>query len=255
MHILLSLVLAFTAVMAAPRSSHRIVGGSITNINSYPDMVAVLLKFRDNWFRHWCGGVILNNRSILTAAHCFVVLTTSSWQIRAGSTYADSYGVVYAVSAIINHQQYNRITIDNDIGILRVVGSIQYTNVIQPASIAGANYQLADNQVVWAAGWGATAPGGSGSDQLRHVQIWTVNQAVCRERYAELRLILTDNMLCSGWLDVGVRDQCQGDSGGPLYHNRVVVGLSSWGKSCALPRYPGVNTRVSRYTSWIQANA
>lgn len=60
-------------------------------------------------------------------------------------------------------------------------------------------------------------------------------------------------MLCSGWLDVGGRDQCQGDSGGPLIHNNVVVGVCSWGHSCAQPRYPGVNTRVSRYTAWIQA--
>ncbi|XP_047999851.1 trypsin, alkaline C-like [Leguminivora glycinivorella] len=62
-------------------------------------------------------------------------------------------------------------------------------------------------------------------------------------------------MLCSGWLDVGGRDQCQGDSGGPLIHNGVVIGVCSWGEQCALPRYPGVNARVSRYTSWIQSNA
>lgn len=62
-------------------------------------------------------------------------------------------------------------------------------------------------------------------------------------------------MLCSGWLDVGGRDQCQGDSGGPLIHNNVIVGICSWGNQCALPRYPGVNTRVSRVSAWIVANA
>lgn len=96
---------------------------------------------------------------------------------------------------------------------------------------------------------------GPASEQLRHVQIWTVNQAVCRARYAEIGRTVTDNMLCSGWLDVGGRDQCQGDSGGPLVHNGVVVGVCSWGEECALARYPGVNARVSRYTAWIQANA
>lgn len=92
------------------------------------------------------------------------------------------------------------------------------------------------------------------SEQLRHVQIWTVNQAVCRSRYARIGAI-TDNMLCSGWLDVGGRDQCQGDSGGPLLHNNVIVGVSSWGQGCADKNFPGVNTRVSRYSSWIQSNS
>lgn len=63
--------------------------------------------------------------------------------------------------------------------------------------------------------------------------------------------MVTDNMICSGWLDVGGRDQCQGDSGGPLIHNGVIVGLSSWGWDCASPVWPGVNTRVSSYTDWV----
>jgi trypsin len=93
------------------------------------------------------------------------------------------------------------------------------------------------------------------SEQLRHVQIWTVNQEVCSSRYAVILRTITDNMLCSGYLDVGGRDQCQGDSGGPLYHNRVVVGVCSWGYGCASARFPGVNARVSRFASWIVANA
>ncbi|XP_028171023.1 trypsin, alkaline A-like [Ostrinia furnacalis] len=60
---------------------------------------------------------------------------------------------------------------------------------------------------------------------------------------------------CSGWLDVGGRDQCQGDSGGPLFHNGVVVGVCSFGYGCALPGFPGVNARVSSFINWISSNA
>lgn len=97
--------------------------------------------------------------------------------------------------------------------------------------------------------------GGSKSEQLRHVGIWTVNQNTCRSRYAPLGNSVTDNMVCSGWLNVGGRGQCSGDGGGPLLHNNVVVGVSSWGYLCGQANYPDVNTRVSRFTSWIQANA
>ncbi|MBN4724496.1 serine protease, partial [Escherichia coli] len=126
---------------------------------------------------------------------------------------------------IINHPSYNANTYDSDIAVMRSATTIVYVNnAAQPGSIASANYNLADNQVVWAAGWGATESS-SGSEQLRHVQIWTINQNTCNQRYGGS---ITANMLCSGWLDVGGRDQCSGDSGGPLYHNRVVVGVCSW---------------------------
>lgn len=97
--------------------------------------------------------------------------------------------------------------------------------------------------------------GGSKSEQLRHVQIWTVNQQQCANSYRNIGFNVTSNMLCAGWFGVGGRDQCQNDAGGPLIHNSVVVGISSWGYQCGLPFYPGINTRVSRFTTWIQDNA
>lgn len=96
---------------------------------------------------------------------------------------------------------------------------------------------------------------GSPSVRLRHVQVWAVNQAVCRSRYAERGNTITSNMLCTGYLDVGGRDACQGDSGGPVIHDGVIVGVTSWGHQCAHARFPGVNARVSRFTTWIQNNS
>ncbi|XP_026756774.2 trypsin CFT-1-like [Galleria mellonella] len=243
------------AVAAVPKNPQRIIGGALTNINNYPEIAALLFSWNGAAYSQACGGSILNKRSILSAAHCFVGDPANRWRVRVGSTNANSGGVVHNVNAIITHGSYNSGTNDNDVSILRLSSNLAYTDVIQPASIAGSSYNLADNQVVYAAGWGATSVGGSGSEQLRHVQIWTVNHETCRNRYAEIGHTLTDNMLCSGWLDVGGRDQCQGDSGGPLYHNKVVVGVCSWGVQCALARYPGVNARISRYATWIQENA
>ncbi|XP_026759202.2 trypsin CFT-1-like [Galleria mellonella] len=255
MRFILVCVTVIAAVTAEPRNPQRIVGGSVTNINSYPDIASLLYSWNGVTFSQSCGGSILNHRSVLSAAHCFYGDPANRWRIRVGSTYANSGGVVYNIASIINHPLYNVVTSDNDVSILRTATNIVFSNVVQAASIASANYNLADNQIVYAAGWGTTSYGGPSSEQLRHVQIWTINQATCRNRYAELGLTVTDNMLCSGWLDVGGRDQCQGDSGGPLYHNRVVVGVCSWGAQCALARYPGVNARVSRFTAWIQGNA
>ncbi|XP_053621213.1 trypsin CFT-1-like [Plodia interpunctella] len=237
------------------RNGQRIVGGSVTDISQWPEMAALLFSLGTTGHTQSCGGTILNQRSILSAAHCFYGLAPERWQVRLGSTNANSGGVVFTTQQIINHPQYSPLTNDNDIAILRVAGTISYGNNIRAGRIAGANYNLGDNQVVWATGWGLTSAGGSPSEQLREVQIWSVNQDICRNRYGSAGATITDNMLCSGWLDVGGRDQCTQDSGGPLFHNGVVVGVCSWGFGCADPFFPGINARVSRYTAWIQANA
>jgi len=70
-----------------------------------------------------------------------------------------------------------------------------------------------------------------------------------------------DAQICAGNYD-GDKDACQGDSGGGLYiqqtlgnaEKRVVVGLTSYGYGCGLPRYPGIYTRVSFYLGWIENN-
>lgn len=92
---------------------------------------------------------------------------------------------------------------------------------------------------------------GPQSEQLRHVQVWTVNQDTCIARYSGISTI-TEGMLCAGWLDVGGRDACTSDSGGPLYYQGVVVGVVSFGVGCALPYYPGVYARVQHFSHWIQ---
>ncbi|XP_075975615.1 trypsin, alkaline C-like [Anticarsia gemmatalis] len=255
MRVIISLALCFAAVTAVPTKSQRIVGGSLTSIESYPTIAALLYSWNGNTYGQSCGGTIINNRAILTAAHCPHGDAASRWRVRLGSTRANSGGSVYTLGSISIHPSYSPSTMNNDVAIMRIAGTIAYNSVVQPASIAGANYNLGDHQVVWAAGWGTVSSGGPASEQLRHVQIWTINQATCRSRYAAAGMSITDNMLCTGWLDVGGRDQCQGDTGSPLYHNHVVVGVCSWGESYALAFFPGVNARVSRYTSWIQANA
>lgn len=99
--------------------------------------------------------------------------------------------------------------------------------------------------------------GGVSSAILRDVTIFTIDRDLCTARYANLLIPqrVTENMICAGILDVGGKDACQGDSGGPLYYADILVGIVSWGRSCADPVYPGVSARVSSYTNWIVATA
>uniref|UniRef100_A0A2H1W9X8 trypsin n=1 Tax=Spodoptera frugiperda TaxID=7108 RepID=A0A2H1W9X8_SPOFR len=242
-------------IAAVPSNPQRIVGGYVTSIGRYPSIAALL--YTSNWNQYWqsCGGTIINNRSILTAAHCIAGDEVGRWRIRVGSTFANSGGVVHNVNQHIVHHSYDFRSLDNDIAILHSASSFAFNNNVRAVSIAGSNYDLPENRYVWAAGWGTTSSGASsGSEQLQHVQLVTINHNTCRNNYATQGVTITDNMLCSGW-PTGGRDQCQGDSGGPLYHNGIVVGVCSFGIGCGQVNFPGVNARVSSYTSWISSKA
>ncbi|XP_022821656.1 trypsin, alkaline B-like [Spodoptera litura] len=249
------LAISLTAVTAVPAKQSVIVGGSVAVISQYPSVVGLLYSSNGNNFYEVCVGTIVTTKSILTAAHCVYGDAVYKWRARAGSSWANSGGTVYALNSFTIHPSFNFRTMNNDIAILRTPVIITNSNVVKPASIAGVNYNLPDNQVVWAVGWGTPLVGAAPGEQLRHIQAWTINQNTCASSYAAFGANVTANMLCFGWPKGGARDQCQGDSGGPVYHNGILVGISSWGYGCANAAYPGVNTRISKLASWIQTNA
>jgi trypsin len=98
-------------------------------------------------------------------------------------------------------------------------------------------------------GWGTTTPGGDLPNQLQAVNVTITDREVCNTAYADYGGI-TVNMICAGEPGGG-KDACQGDSGGPLTVDGQLVGIVSWGLSCALADYPGVYSNVFTLKSFI----
>ncbi|XP_050355211.1 trypsin CFT-1-like [Nymphalis io] len=234
----------------------RISGGSTADISAYPFATSLLSNRGEGAYTQVCGGTIISSSAILSAASCFVTNNVVDsmlwWRARVGSTYSNSRGLIYLIRRITTHSDFQTTTRVNDIAVLRTSLNIVFGQNVQAAYIAGGSYSLANNQPVWAIGWGVTSVS---IIKLRQVQIWVNDQQTCATRYAEVNFSVTSNMLCAGWLDVGVRGQCQGDTGSPLLHNGVVVGVYSWTQSCGNSRYSNINTRVSAYSRWIEATA
>ncbi|CAG9793542.1 unnamed protein product [Diatraea saccharalis] len=246
---------ARSCIASAPS---RIVGGEVTTIDNYPSIVQVdyFGVFTQTWSQS-CAANILNSLYVLSAAHCFVGIfyQPSFRRIRAGATFRNTGGSVINVAQEFNHPSFGTpgMGVDGDITVVRLVQNIVYNPVIQPGAIVPQGYQIPDNMPVVHAGWGTTSEAGQLSEQLRDVTIYTVNNDLCRERYAAFNplMVVTPNMICAGILDVGGKDACQGDSGGPLYFSDVLVGVVSWGEGCGNATFPGASTAVASYTNWI----
>ncbi|XP_063705348.1 trypsin-3-like [Culicoides brevitarsis] len=237
--------IVFTCLLVAVSAywqpkGQRIVGGEQITINQRPFQVSL----NYNGY-HYCGGSILNEYTILTAAHC-AQNHVSYYKVRAGSSSKNEGGQLVQVSTIINHPRYGSNGYDSDVAIMKLSEPLRFSAEVQPIKLAPRGYQVGDGDTVVVSGWGALASGGSSPMYLYQVAVPTVNQQVCANAYGASSI--TNTMICAG---LGGKDSCQGDSGGPLTHGDLHVGIVSWGRGCALAGYPGVYARTSELRDFI----
>ncbi|KAH8418668.1 hypothetical protein KR222_009239, partial [Zaprionus bogoriensis] len=220
----------------------RIVGGTATTISSFPWQISLQRSGS-----HSCGGSIYSANIIVTAAHCLQSVSASSLQVRAGSSYWSSGGVVSKVAAFRNHEGYNARTMINDIAIIRLSSSLSFSSTIKAISLASSN--PANGAAAAVSGWGTLSSGASSlPSQLQFVNLNIVSQSKCASSTYGYGSQIKSTMICA--YSSG-KDSCQGDSGGPLVSGGVLVGVVSWGYGCAYANYPGVYADVAVLRSWV----
>jgi len=235
-------------------TSSYIVGGREASRHSIPWQVSV----QTTRGFHFCGGTILNNKYVLTAAHCVKPGQNINVVIGAHSkkNWRNDGGKSYRVERITNHRDYNtRGRMRNDISLLKISGGMSLTTHAMPACLPPAGYEWPSSTQFMVSGWGTLSSGGSSPDKLMQVTVPLVPLSKCARQNgmdSSWRKVV-----CAG-LDRGGKDSCQGDSGGPLvakYNGKwTLAGVVSWGKGCAKAGYPGVYTHVSHYIDWLKQN-
>ncbi|KAM6973022.1 ST14 transmembrane serine protease matriptase a [Aplochiton taeniatus] len=236
----------------------RIVGGQAAEEGEYPWQVSLHLKNQG----HVCGASIINERWLVTAAHCVQddakvrYSQPGTWEAYMGlhtqSLKTGRNVVRRDLRQIISHPYYNAYTFDNDIALMELESPLTFTDFIRPVCLPAPQHDFPVGDSVWISGWGATREGGTGAIVLQKAEVRIINGTVCNELMSGQ---ITSRMLCAGVLKGGV-DACQGDSGGPLSSPTLggrtfLAGVVSWGDGCARRNKPGIYSTVTKFRGWI----
>ncbi|XP_031632942.1 phenoloxidase-activating factor 2-like isoform X2 [Contarinia nasturtii] len=217
-----------------------------------------------------CGGSLINQSVILTAAHCLYqkgtpLLNVQMWKVRAGEWDLNTTFEPYshqdrAVRKIVIHPHFRRSGVLNDIALLFLTQPFELGPHIN--SICLPNPDLVfDQRSCFATGWGKDSFDDEANFQhiLKRIELPIVARELCVQRLRETRLGLNfelhPSFICAGKPG---HDTCTGDGGSPLIcqirnapGRYAQAGIVSWGIKCGDPRVPGVYVNVSMFWDWV----
>uniref|UniRef100_A0AAG5CUX6 Peptidase S1 domain-containing protein n=1 Tax=Anopheles atroparvus TaxID=41427 RepID=A0AAG5CUX6_ANOAO len=242
-----------------------IVGGVEAKYGEFPHqaMLGFPLEANPRKFDFKCGGSLISEQHVLTAAHCFAhgdptVVRLGEYDI---STLTGDEEQI-PIERIRRHPDYPSKQPYNDIALVRLKSPVRLSKYIRPACLWDTEYR--NTTKFTATGFGHEEFGGTMSKVLRKVQLAEYPAEDCAEQFRTIRRLragLSAGQMCVGSIGDEITDTCQGDSGGPLqtltyqksctYH---IVGITSVGGACGTRKSKAIYTKVSHYIDWIEDN-
>ncbi|XP_036427560.1 plasminogen activator, urokinase b [Colossoma macropomum] len=252
---------------ARPALRFKIVGGSLSAVESHPWMATVFWRSSSQHRVFRCAGSLIAPCWVLTAAHCFPDGADTDvcrlWVVLGKTALNETdkrKEQEFRVVELHMHENFDNTdgSFNNDIALLRISGPdgacAVESNSVRTVCVAAPDSTLPDGTSCEIAGYGKEQQGlWYNSQYLREGKVNLLPQDVCSSK-SYYGNEITENMLCAGAPDWSV-DACKGDSGGPLVcsvnDSLFLYGVVSWGEGCSREFRPGVYTRVSKYHHWI----
>ncbi|CAF4875007.1 unnamed protein product [Rotaria sp. Silwood1] len=212
----------------------RIIGGQNAVRNSYPWMVLLETEFSTDLYK--CGGVLLSQLHVLTAAHCMIDDgNPQNVTVFAGIHHREDSKYRVLARTITIHPWYDKNTFANDIAIVTLRSALPSNDSRIGTICLPSDNPLLPNRDAVAIGWGCTTYDGDSSEILKEVTLRILDASIQECRQEKL---FPARKICAGELGGG-RDTCQGDSGGPLMIRNAdgrweVIGITSYGAARCL---------------------
>lgn len=236
----------------------EIVGGNEAAAGRWPWQVALVqANISNNFNAQFCGGTLVGELFVVTAAHCITendgsVTLKGAIRVLTGTQSLDTGGIRREVDRIVRHPSYNEDTTDFDIAVIKLRTAApgkkaRLLTLAQETELAAAGDRA------FVTGWGSLNGGSNFPTELQEVNLPIVSRTNCNDANSYDGAI-TARMFCAGKTGL---DSCQGDSGGPLVvrdslnRYQLLAGVVSWGIGCALANKYGVYSRVAVLRPWV----
>ncbi|EMP31936.1 Guanine nucleotide exchange factor DBS [Chelonia mydas] len=236
----------------SPNPHTRIVGGNDCLPGECPWQALLINEDKEGF----CGGTILNQFYILTAAHC--INQSKTIKVVVGEVDRDkeeNTEMMISVEKIFVHGKFVLATYDYDIALIKLKEPIKFSRYIIPACLPDAEFAneiLMNQKSGTVSGFGRLFEHGRVSNKLKVLEVPYIDRNSCKQT---TNFAITENMFCAGYDNV-TKDACQGDSGGPhvtkYKDTYFVTGIVSWGEGCARKGKYGVYTKVSKFQGWLK---
>ncbi|RVE57724.1 hypothetical protein OJAV_G00202110 [Oryzias javanicus] len=227
-------------------SESGIVGGRVAKPHSRPYMASLQLHGQ-----HVCGGILIRDDYVLTAAHCKI--KSLALTVVLGAHDISKKEKTQQRLAVQNYRKHDDYTggRENDIMLLKLKTKAQLDKYVRTISLPKENKETQANVRCDVAGWGHTGVDEPISNVLKEATEETQFKAECKHIWD--KYFNSTQMICTKFTKKtgGI---CQGDSGGPLICNNKLLGLTAFtqDKNCHNPKFPHVFMKISSFLTWIQ---
>lgn len=227
--------------------------------------------FRGSVGGFFCGGTLIAEDWVITAAHCLDQgeINPNSFVVSlGGEDISARTNEVIAVKRVVIHQGYSATSQENDLALIQLEHASKTASPLSIIDLSSLDSEISAGNTAIALGRGTqrSVPLGEENtsdsvDALFEVELSLVANDVCEDQLNHIiydpDLSIDNGMLCAGGDPIGGTDTCQGDSGGSLMARKndglyYLAGITSWGYGCAQADSPGVYTRVPAYLDSIK---